>query len=57
MITGDNMPLEFIGHPKIEEVEDTHTPSKEHRLDGTLCLLPPEPVGERVASELQQKVA
>lgn len=40
MTKGDNMPLEFIEHPNIEEVEDTHTPSKEPRLDGTLCLLP-----------------
>ena len=39
MTKGDNMPLEFIEHPNIEEVEDTHTPSKEPRLDGTLCLL------------------
>lgn len=47
MTKGDNMPLEFIEHPNIEEVEDTHTPSKEPRLDGTLCLLP---LGEARAS-------
>ncbi|RVW82371.1 Microtubule-associated protein RP/EB family member 1B [Vitis vinifera] len=38
MTKGDNMPLEFIEHPNIEEVEDTHTPSKEPRLDGTLWM-------------------